>query len=413
MATSTLADPQEDARRDAERLNGMYASTESWAMKALILVSLSQVDHPDALAIFRSIFDDKDKRLKGFAVEAMARMRPDVLKSGMTKELLVQLIKREMKHKNKYYVDQVKKILKAAIGEDFERQTQAQNWWRDNEKTWTPSPFAPKPPPEPKPNADQITDDPGATPPKTTTVEMFRKLFDLNETGIELMVVMDATGSMQPTIDAAVQGVDDLATIIQAIVPKFKIGLVYYRDFEDMKDGAELDVSLTPKYGVVKKALDDLDALGGGDFPERVEKGLEQAINNNKVGWSPSAAKVVVVIGDAPPHPEVIDDACKLVKEARNKPFGRAIVESGPVKKRITPFVTNTIAVSQGTRANPQTEEAFQKIADAGGGKYTVLANSEDIAQQILLLSFGEEWEPFLGPFIEWYKTLREQKLVQ
>src|SRR5690606_116710 len=53
-------------------------------------------------------------------------------------------------------------------------------------------------------------------------------------------------------------------------------------------------------------ALRTITAGGGGDFPESLNQGLAQAVAG--VAWRRTAAKVVFLIADAPPHTDYQDD---------------------------------------------------------------------------------------------------------
>ena len=49
----------------------------------------------------------------------------------------------------------------------------------------------------------------------------------------------------------------------------------------------------------MQRHLSTLDASGGGDGPEAVTAALAEALN---MEWRQHASKMVVLIGDAPPH---------------------------------------------------------------------------------------------------------------
>lgn len=49
----------------------------------------------------------------------------------------------------------------------------------------------------------------------------------------------------------------------------------------------------------MKEFLKNLYASGGGDGPEAVTAGIREAL---ELDWRPNAAKVCILIADAPPH---------------------------------------------------------------------------------------------------------------
>ena len=147
--------------------------------------------------------------------------------------------------------------------------------------------------------------------------------------------------------------------------------------------------------------LGALRAVGGGDGPERVEKGLELALDPD-LGWSKPTNKLLVVIGDAPPHPENLDRCKELVERAREHPFAKGPV-TGPKAKNVRAFVTSTIAIRR------EAAETFRAIAAAGGGTFTQIAvnqkgaNDEAVAkisQQVLTLCFGSRFEKEIKAFV-------------
>ena len=57
---------------------------------------------------------------------------------------------------------------------------------------------------------------------------------------------------------------------------------------------------LTDDVKIAKSYVDNSRPAGGGDFPEAVCCGLENACE--KLEWREDAIKVVILISDAPPH---------------------------------------------------------------------------------------------------------------
>jgi Mg-chelatase subunit ChlD len=119
---------------------------------------------------------------------------------------------------------------------------------------------------------------------------------------IEVVFVLDTTGSMGGLIDAAKEKIWSIAsTLAQAdAAPEIKIGLVAYRDRGDSYVTRVVDLSrdLDSMYA----ALMQFQADGGGDGPEDVNRALSEAVHN--VSWSTDQRtyKVVFLVGDAPPH---------------------------------------------------------------------------------------------------------------
>jgi Mg-chelatase subunit ChlD len=119
---------------------------------------------------------------------------------------------------------------------------------------------------------------------------------------VEVVFVLDTTGSMGGLISAAKEKIWSIAsTLSQADpAPEIKIGLVAYRDRGDAYVTRVVDLSkdLDSMYATLMEFAAD----GGGDGPEDVNQALHDAIH--QVSWSNSqdVYKVVFLVGDAPPH---------------------------------------------------------------------------------------------------------------
>ena len=164
----------------------------------------------------------------------------------------------------------------------------------------------------------------------------------------------------------------------------------------------------------VQKELAKVRAAGGGDAPERVEKGLEVALHP-KMGWRPETNKLVLVVGDAPPHPETETGILELVREAHERPSIWPGRESGPTTgprdDTFRPYVISTISAHQ------MADRPFKEIAEAGGGTFAQLGErgqqrlggpgagpeaprakgpkrnpAEAISSQVLVDSFGSQF---------------------
>ena len=183
------------------------------------------------------------------------------------------------------------------------------------------------------------------------------------------------------------------------LAPDFKLGLVHYKELGEISDGAQVLSKLSSKTDKVRKRLERLVASGGGDIPERVEKGLLLALDPKEMGWRRETNKLIVVIGDAPPHPDALGEAVFLAGEAYRRPFGGKAgkvkaTRAGRSSTAVTrPFVTACIGTGP-TGVPYETRDTFQAIASAGGGAYAELTNKserpgEAIVARILALSFG------------------------
>jgi uncharacterized protein YegL len=168
---------------------------------------------------------------------------------------------------------------------------------------------------------------------------------------VEVVFVLDTTGSMGGLISAAKEKIWSIAsTLAQAQqAPEISMGLVAYRDRGDayVTHVVDLDKDLDSMYA----KLMDFQADGGGDGPEGVNAALADAID--KMSWSQNSStyKVVFLVGDAPPHMDYQDD--KQYPEVLAAAAAKGIV-------------VNTIQC--GSLAD--TVAPWQQIAALGHGRY-------------------------------------------
>jgi len=118
---------------------------------------------------------------------------------------------------------------------------------------------------------------------------------------VDIVFALDTTGSMGGLIEGAKAKIWEIARKAQEgkPAPELRIGLVAYRDNGDSY--VTQVFPLSADLDAVYAKLTSFSAGGGGDGPEHVLKGLDDAISAQ---WStdPNAVKLVYLVGDAPPH---------------------------------------------------------------------------------------------------------------
>ena len=141
-----------------------------------------------------------------------------------------------------------------------------------------------------------------------TIVDDIMKIIDTIPSAkkVDLVFAIDATGSMK----------DDIAVLRQRWVPELikkcgsveflRLGLLFYRDYGDNFRHRGLPVKFfdfTTDLSVFQKNLNGFTIRGneGGDIPEAVYEALYSALEF--YDWDKDAAKKIILIGDAEPHP--------------------------------------------------------------------------------------------------------------
>ncbi|MGE0431045.1 MAG: VWA domain-containing protein [Planctomycetota bacterium] len=187
---------------------------------------------------------------------------------------------------------------------------------------------------------------------------------------IEVVFVLDTTGSMSGLIQSAKDKIWSIANALAVAepAPHIRMGLVAFRDRGDEYVTKRFDLS--DDLDMMYRELMGFTADGGGDGPESVNQGLREAVE--LMPWSEDAEtyKVIFLVGDAPPHMDYEND----VKYA-------ATCEAG-VKKNI---VFNTIQCGSEAETTP----IWQEIARLGeGNMFTV---SQDGGAKVIATPFDED----------------------
>ncbi|HYN85965.1 MAG TPA: vWA domain-containing protein [Pyrinomonadaceae bacterium] len=174
---------------------------------------------------------------------------------------------------------------------------------------------------------------------------------------LEMVFVLDTTGSMGGLLEGAKQKIWSIVNEVQQqpAKPSVRIGLVAYRDRGDAYVTQVLP--LTNDLDRVYTTLMDFRAEGGGDTPENVRRALADAVA--RAGWSQGkpdrVARIIFLVGDAPPHDDYRDEPDVLTTT-------QLAVERG--------MMVNTIQCGQ----LPQTGPVWEQIARRGEGQYFRIA---------------------------------------
>lgn len=170
---------------------------------------------------------------------------------------------------------------------------------------------------------------------------------------VEMVFVLDTTGSMGGLLDGAKQKIWGIINEVmqRSSNPSVRVGFVAYRDIGD--DYVTQITPLTTDLDAFYIKLMELKPGGGGDFPENVQRALADGVE--KAGWaSDSSAKILFLVGDAPP------------KKYKNE----ADIMLTTAKALQNNMIVNTIQCGE----ERETKAVWEKIAKAGQGKYFAIA---------------------------------------
>lgn len=206
--------------------------------------------------------------------------------------------------------------------------------------------------------------------------ELFRK-------PIDLAVAIDCTASMSAEIAAAQAGIDDLMRFINAATGGMRVAIVGFRDQQDEFQLMGWDFTTDPTEA--RTRLWKLSADGGGDEPEMVYEAMRMAYG--KFSWRTEAQEVMVLIGDAPPHPG----------------WGIRTVEMSQAAHShgITTYVISARSITK-------TEEVkhFPEIARMGGGRVIRLSDRNDLVAELAGIALSDTWHDQIVGVFERYLQL-------
>jgi Mg-chelatase subunit ChlD len=117
---------------------------------------------------------------------------------------------------------------------------------------------------------------------------------------LDLVFLVDATGSMGDEIAKLKSSMRAIAQQIAQLPgqPDTCFGLVAYRDRGDAFLTRTHD--FTDDLGAFQSVLARVQAGGGGDTPEALNEALHEVVHG--LSWRADAARLVVLVADAPPH---------------------------------------------------------------------------------------------------------------
>ena len=132
---------------------------------------------------------------------------------------------------------------------------------------------------------------------------------------LDVVFLIDSTGSMADEIHRIKMNLESIAKQVSNLPanPDLRFGMVSYRD-----RGDEYVTRLYPFDGNVRRfseAIQNLEASGGGDYPESLNEAFHEAVNN--MGWRENAIRLIFLIADAPPHldyPQDKDYATEMMR---------------------------------------------------------------------------------------------------
>ncbi len=176
----------------------------------------------------------------------------------------------------------------------------------------------------------------------------------INPIRLDVHFLIDATGSMSDEIQ---QLKDNMISVAERIAsmqsnPDVRYGMTIYRDRGDLFVSRTFD--FTPDVVAFTEALREVQAEGGGDYPESLNEGLHQALHLPE--WrQEETVSLLFLIADAPPH----------LDYAQDYDYAQEVFTAVEDGIKIFPLASSGL--------DDQGEYIFRQLAQITGGKFLFL----------------------------------------
>lgn len=227
----------------------------------------------------------------------------------------------------------------------------------------------------------------------------------LRKVGLDVALVIDATDSMQFVADSLKSRLMKLIASLHKMVPTTRIGIVAYRDKGEEYVTKWVDLSFSTSK--LQDFVSNLEAGGGGDWPEAVFDGLEAAVNDLK--WRKNSKRVIVLVAGSPPHPDSVSNVLGLVQNFQAQ--GGMVSVLDMAEKMHEDFERAIYRTSSQTTGKPykpsplpgfyqEFRSTMSSIAKAGGGEFIPLTEDKTLTKQIIVMTFGSRWQTEMAKFL-------------
>jgi len=173
---------------------------------------------------------------------------------------------------------------------------------------------------------------------------------------VDVLFLLDATGSMGDEIDRLKTTIDSVAERIAGLEskPDVHFAMTLYRDLADSFVTTTFD--FTGDIQSFRSAIGDVVAEGGDDYPEAMDEGLAEAMSVPAWRDPATTVQLVFLVADAPPQ----------VQRTVQTPYPVSVVDAIARGVKIIPIASS--------ESDDQAEAVFRQIAEATGGRFVFLS---------------------------------------
>jgi len=125
---------------------------------------------------------------------------------------------------------------------------------------------------------------------------------------VDIVICLDVTGSMRPFFDQIRRELLSTVREMSAGFDSVRVGMVFFKDYFD--DFLYRIVPFSQDFAALQRGINAINVGGGGDMPEAVHEALFAGATG--LDWQ-SSTRIMILIGDAPPHPEPRGDVTRAM----------------------------------------------------------------------------------------------------
>ncbi|KAH7332678.1 hypothetical protein B0J17DRAFT_603542 [Rhizoctonia solani] len=198
---------------------------------------------------------------------------------------------------------------------------------------------------------------------------------------LDVLFLLDATGSMQPYIDQVRDSIQELSSSLVSTTnwtnDALRFGLVTFNDHPLPLDQVTTSHPFSTDVNVLKSTLSTVVAQGGGDGPEAQCEALREALHAD---WHDNATKIAILITDSPPHG---------IGEDEDKFPGGCPIQNDPIRlsKRLAKngIVLHVLACEPTLSLDYSTPlDFYRAITQSTGGRLFPLTDVKSLLDLIL-----------------------------
>lgn len=198
---------------------------------------------------------------------------------------------------------------------------------------------------------------------------------------IDIVFSFDTTGSMYPCLAQVRRKIAETSKRLFKDVPNLRIGIIAHGDYCDSHIYVTKHLALTSDPNAVTYFVENVEATGGGDWPECYELVLHEA--HSKVEWRPDSKRVLAMIGDAIPHPPAHNPKRLDWRKELDTLTSKGVLVHGV----------------QALHGNREADNFYAEVANRTGGQHLRLAQFNEATELFLAVVYQQQSPEALEQF--------------